>query len=40
MEAGFTPIVTPDLARNNILEGIGFTRAGLRLRSIRSRTAS
>jgi len=26
--AGFTPIVTPDLARNNILEGIGFTPRG------------
>jgi seryl-tRNA synthetase len=28
MAAGFTPIVTPDLARNNILEGIGFTPRG------------
>ena len=28
IEAGFTPIVTPDLARNNILEGIGFTPRG------------
>ena len=26
--AGFIPIVTPDLARNNILEGIGFTPRG------------
>jgi seryl-tRNA synthetase len=25
---GFTPIVTPDLARNHILEGIGFTPRG------------
>jgi seryl-tRNA synthetase len=25
---GFTPIVTPDLARNSILEGIGFTPRG------------
>jgi seryl-tRNA synthetase len=25
---GFTPVVTPDLARNNILEGIGFTPRG------------
>jgi len=29
IEAGFTPIVTPDLARNNILEGIGFTPRGV-----------
>jgi len=29
IDAGFTPIVTPDLARNNILEGIGFTPRGL-----------
>ena len=28
LESGFTPIVTPDLARNNILEGIGFTPRG------------
>jgi seryl-tRNA synthetase len=28
MAAGFTPIVTPDLARNHILEGIGFTPRG------------
>jgi seryl-tRNA synthetase len=27
--AGFTPIVTPDLARNHILEGIGFTPRGV-----------
>ena len=27
--AGFIPIVTPDLARNNILEGIGFTPRGV-----------
>ncbi len=27
--AGFTPIITPDLARNNILEGIGFTPRGV-----------
>jgi seryl-tRNA synthetase len=27
--AGFTPIFTPDLARNNILEGIGFTPRGV-----------
>jgi seryl-tRNA synthetase len=27
--AGFTPIVTPDLARNQILEGIGFTPRGV-----------
>jgi seryl-tRNA synthetase len=26
--AGFTPIITPDLARNTILEGIGFTPRG------------
>jgi seryl-tRNA synthetase len=26
--AGFTPITTPDLARNSILEGIGFTPRG------------
>jgi seryl-tRNA synthetase len=29
ISAGFTPIVTPDLARNNILEGIGFTPRGV-----------
>jgi seryl-tRNA synthetase len=29
IEEGFTPIVTPDLARNNILEGIGFTPRGV-----------
>jgi seryl-tRNA synthetase len=28
-DAGFTPIVTPDLARNHILEGIGFTPRGV-----------
>jgi seryl-tRNA synthetase len=28
VEKGFTPIVTPDLARNQILEGIGFTPRG------------
>jgi seryl-tRNA synthetase len=28
VEAGFTPVVTPDLARNSILEGIGFTPRG------------
>jgi seryl-tRNA synthetase len=28
IDAGFTPIVTPDLARNSILEGIGFTPRG------------
>ena len=28
IDAGFTPIITPDLARNNILEGIGFTPRG------------
>jgi seryl-tRNA synthetase len=28
IEAGFTPIITPDLARNSILEGIGFTPRG------------
>jgi seryl-tRNA synthetase len=28
VEAGFTPIITPDLARNRILEGIGFTPRG------------
>ena len=28
VDAGFTPIVTPDLARNSILEGIGFTPRG------------
>jgi seryl-tRNA synthetase len=27
--AGFTPMLTPDLARNNILEGIGFTPRGV-----------
>ncbi|QEH35319.1 Serine--tRNA ligase [Aquisphaera giovannonii] len=26
---GFTPVVTPDLARNSILEGIGFTPRGV-----------
>ncbi len=26
--SGFTPIITPDLARNSILEGIGFTPRG------------
>jgi seryl-tRNA synthetase len=26
--AGFTPMITPDLARNHILEGIGFTPRG------------
>ena len=37
--AGFTPIITPDLARNSILEGIGFTpRGASRRRSTRSRT--
>lgn len=28
IKAGFTPIITPDLARNSILEGIGFTPRG------------
>jgi seryl-tRNA synthetase len=28
VERGFSPIVTPDLARNQILEGIGFTPRG------------
>src|SRR5262249_24531623 len=28
IEAGYTPIITPDLARNPILEGIGFTPRG------------
>jgi seryl-tRNA synthetase len=28
VEKGFSPIVTPDLARNQILEGIGFTPRG------------
>ncbi|MGP0066482.1 MAG: serine--tRNA ligase [Isosphaeraceae bacterium] len=28
VERGFTPIMTPDLARNQILEGIGFTPRG------------
>jgi seryl-tRNA synthetase len=28
-DAGFTPIITPDLARNHILEGIGFTPRGV-----------
>jgi seryl-tRNA synthetase len=27
--AGFTPIITPDLARNQVLEGIGFTPRGV-----------
>ncbi len=27
--AGFTPIITPDLARNSVLEGIGFTPRGV-----------
>jgi len=27
--AGFTPVITPDLARNHILEGIGFTPRGV-----------
>jgi seryl-tRNA synthetase len=29
IERGFTPIITPDLARNSILEGIGFTPRGV-----------
>lgn len=29
VEAGFSPIITPDLARNSILEGIGFTPRGV-----------
>jgi seryl-tRNA synthetase len=29
VESGFTPIITPDLARNQILEGIGFTPRGV-----------
>jgi seryl-tRNA synthetase len=29
IDAGFIPIVTPDLARNQILEGIGFTPRGV-----------
>jgi seryl-tRNA synthetase len=29
IDAGFTPIITPDLARNHILEGIGFTPRGV-----------
>jgi seryl-tRNA synthetase len=29
VERGFTPIITPDLARNHILEGIGFTPRGV-----------
>ena len=29
IERGFTPIITPDLARNHILEGIGFTPRGV-----------
>ena len=29
IDAGFTPIITPDLARNQILEGIGFTPRGV-----------
>ena len=29
IDAGFTPIITPDLARNSILEGIGFTPRGV-----------
>jgi seryl-tRNA synthetase len=28
-DAGFTPIITPDLARNHVLEGIGFTPRGV-----------
>jgi seryl-tRNA synthetase len=28
IDAGFTPIITPDLARNSILEGVGFTPRG------------
>ena len=28
VRAGFTPIITPDLARNSVLEGIGFTPRG------------
>ncbi|MHB1561970.1 MAG: serine--tRNA ligase [Isosphaeraceae bacterium] len=27
--AGFTPVITPDLARNSVLEGIGFTPRGV-----------
>jgi seryl-tRNA synthetase len=29
MDAGFIPVVTPDVARNHILEGIGFTPRGV-----------
>jgi seryl-tRNA synthetase len=29
IDAGFTPVITPDLARNHILEGIGFTPRGV-----------
>jgi seryl-tRNA synthetase len=29
VEAGFTPVITPDLARNQVLEGIGFTPRGV-----------
>ncbi len=29
IDRGFTPIVTPDLARNSVLEGIGFTPRGV-----------
>jgi seryl-tRNA synthetase len=29
IERGFTPIITPDLARNSVLEGIGFTPRGV-----------
>src|SRR5207245_2523200 len=29
IEAGFTPIITPDLARNHILEGTGYTPRGV-----------
>ena len=36
--AGFTPMTTPDLARNEMLQGIGFIPAGRRRRSMRSKT--
>jgi len=29
IDRGFTPIITPDLARNSVLEGIGFTPRGV-----------
>ena len=40
LAAGFTPTITPDLARDEIILGIGFNPAVRRHRSIVSRTAT